>query len=419
MDLKDAILAKEKGSRIDESSIMKIVREYTDGKISEKMMARLLEAIKEHGMEFEETLALTKAIVSTGDIIDLSGVKPPRVDKHSTGGVGDKTTLIVGSLVAATGMHMAKMSGRELGHTGGTLDKLTSIPGVSVEMSKSKFIDQVNKVGLAVISQSEDLVPADKKIYALRDETNTIDSIPLIASSVMSKKIASGADYVVLDVKVGSGAFMKEFGEARDLARVCVDIGNAVGLKTVALISNMKQPLGHAVGNILEVREAIDTLKGQGPRDTTELSFEIVSQLLLMTGEAINKGDARGLLSAELSSDRALEKFGDFISAQGGDRSIIQNPEILPKANLVESLAARSHGLVSEINTEKVGWLAKEIFGLDFQKKIGDEVRIGDELVHIHADSYDQIRNVQRGLEEAITISNQAVSEPLVYSVIR
>lgn len=417
--VEEIIAKKERGCELSESEIDLIVQGYTQGKIPDKEMTPFLAAVYNKGMSFSETVALTRSMINSGETVDLRDVPGSKVDKHSTGGVGDKTTLVVAPLVASCGAKVAKMSGRSLGHTGGTLDKLESIRGFKVNLSKEKFIDQVRRIGIAIVSQTADLVPADKKIYILRDKTGTVSSLPLIASSVMSKKIAAGADAIVLDVKTGSGAFMKTFEKARELAEMCVSIGNLMGKRIVALITNMNQPLGRAVGNALEVREAIETLKGEGPSDLSELSFAIASEMIILSGQALKKEDARELLLDELDSGNALDKMAELIKAQGGDPKVVENPTLLPKAKMIEELSAKKDGYITEIDAEKVGWIAKKLFGLVFHRKIGDGVTRGELIAEIHANRLDDIKEAQTALYGAIDISDRALTEPLIYSIIR
>lgn len=415
----EIVAKKKRGCELAESEIDLIVQGYTEGKISDKQMTPFLKAVYEKGMSFSETVALTRSMINSGEMVDLTDVPGPKVDKHSTGGVGDKTTLVVAPLAAAAGLKVAKMSGRTLGHTGGTLNKLESIPGFQVNLSKEQFIDQVRKIGIAIVSQTADLVPADKKIYTLRDKTGTVSSLSLIASSVMSKKIAAGADAIVLDVKTGTGAFMKTFEGAKELAEMCVSIGHLMRKKVVALITNMNQPLGKAVGNVLEVREAIETLKGYGSPDLTKLAFAIGSQMLILSGQALKEDDARELLLDELATGGALDKFAELIKAQGGDSRVVEKPDILPKAKIVEEFSAEKDGYIAAMDTEKIGLIAKQIFGLVFHQKVGDGVTRGELIAEIHANRLEDIKQTQAALSEAIIVSDRAIPEPLIYSIIR
>jgi pyrimidine-nucleoside phosphorylase len=419
LNVRDIISKKQHGETLGAGEIDAIIQGFSTGRISDRDMTKFLKAVCDNGMDSTETAYMTQSMVMSGEPIDLSEVNPPKVDKHSTGGVGDKTTLVVGPLVAAAGLNMAKMSGRSLGHTGGTINKLEAIPGVTTRLSKKQLIEQVNTMGLAIASQSEDLVPADHKIYALRDKTGTVACTSLIAASVMSKKLAVGADTIVLDVKFGSGAFMKEFNDAKELAELCVKIGTAAERKVVALISNMDQPLGRAVGNVLEVKEAIETLKGRGPRDVTELSLELASELMIQTGTAINKEDARGSLFAEIDSGQALDKFGELIQSQGGDPEVINDLSLLPSAPIVDGFTAATAGYISAMDVEGIGRISKKVFGLMFLKKIGDEVQVGDVIADVHANTIDQAEAAIRELKDMVVIAKRAIVEPLICSVIR
>jgi pyrimidine-nucleoside phosphorylase len=355
------------------------------------------------------------------------------VDKHSTGGVGDKTSLVLAPMVAACGVPVAKMSGRGLGHTGGTIDKLESIKGFSVEMTRETFINNVNTVGLAIGGQTGNLVPADKKLYALRDVTATVDNLSLIASSIMSKKLASGADAIVLDVKVGSGAFMKNVEDAFDLAKEMVDIGTAVGRKTVAIISDMDQPLGNAVGNSIEVMEAIDTLKGHGPCDLYNLCLTLGSQMLILSGKANDPESARNILQNCVSSGAALRKFKEFIVAQGGNPEVIDNTELLPKAQYIEDITASEDGYISRVVADEVGMASlllgagretKEStvdlsVGLLFHKKVGDSVLKGGKIATIYGNNHDKMNMCKERLLRAINISKDNISKnKLIYGVV-
>lgn len=432
MRMVDLIEKKRDGKELSTEEINFIVKGYTEGTIPDYQMSALTMAIYFQDMSERERADLTMAMVQSGDQIDLSAIEGIKVDKHSTGGVGDTTTLVLGPLVAAVGVPVAKMSGRGLGHTGGTIDKLESISGFHVEITNSEFIDLVNKNKLAVIGQTGNLTPADKKLYALRDVTGTVSSIPLIASSIMSKKIAAGADAIVLDVKTGAGAFMKTLDESRKLAEAMVKIGNATGRRTMAIISDMNQPLGYAVGNALEVKEAIDTLNGNGPKDLTELCLTLGSYMVLLAEKASTLEDARAKLEEVLKNGKAIETFQTFIASQGGDPSIITNPDKLPQAKYKFELKAASSGYVSEIIADEVGVAAmllgagratKESIidlavGVVLHKKVGDKVEQGESLATIHSNQED-VREVEERLAKSIKISNSPVdSLPLIYEVI-
>lgn len=389
-------------------------------------------AIYFQDMTQEERVHLTTAMVNSGDQIDLSEIEGIKVDKHSTGGVGDTTTLVLGPLVAAVGVPVAKMSGRGLGHTGGTIDKLEAVPGFHVEITNDEFIRLVNTNKLAVIGQSGDLTPADKSLYALRDVTATVDSIPLIASSIMSKKIAAGADAICLDVKTGNGAFMKDLKDAEALAQAMVEIGKGVGRNTKAIISDMSQPLGFAVGNALEVKEAIDTLKGEGPEDLTELCLTLGSHMVMLAKKASSLEEARALLIEVIDNGQALATFKTFLEAQGGDASVVDDPSQLPDASYKISVPAKADGYVSEIVAEQIGVAAMKLgagratkesvidlaVGVVLHKKVGDAVKKGDTLVTIHSNSenVDEVMNV---IYDSYTIVSEQVDAPtLIYKEI-
>ena len=341
MRMYDIIMKKRNGGELSKEEIDFFVEGYTRGEIPDYQASALMMAIYFRKMTKKETLALTMAMAQSGDMLDLSGIRGIKVDKHSTGGVGDKTSLALAPMVAACGVTVAKMSGRGLGHTGGTIDKLESFPGFTTSLTAERFTENVNRIGMAIMGQTADLAPADKKLYALRDVTATVDNMSLIASSIMSKKLAAGADAIVLDVKTGSGAFMKEEKDARALAEEMVSIGNSAGRRTVAVISDMDQPLGRAVGNALEVREAIDTLRGKGPEDFTELCLTLGSRMLAAGGRAPGEEAARQMLAAAIEDGRALRKLAEFVEAQDGDAAAVYDPELLPKAKIIRPIAAQ------------------------------------------------------------------------------
>lgn len=382
-------------------------------------------------MTDEERAYLTMAMVESGDQIDLSNIEGIKVDKHSTGGVGDTTTLVLAPLVAALDVPVAKMSGRGLGHTGGTIDKLESVEGFHVEISEEAFVKLVNEDKVAVIGQTGNLTPADKKIYALRDVTATVNSIPLIASSIMSKKIAAGADAIVLDVKTGNGAFMKTVDDAEQLAHAMVKIGNQVGRQTMAIISDMSQPLGRAIGNALELQEAIDTLKGEGPEDLTELVLTLGSQMVVLAQKAKDLDEARGMLQEVIDNGKALEKFKTFLSNQGGDASIVDEPSKLPTAQYQFELPAKRSGVVSEMIANEIGIASMMLgagrqtkedvidlaVGLVLNKKVGDRVEEGESLLTIYANSED-VEQVKQKLYDNITISDHAEQPQLIHTII-
>ena len=401
MRMVDLIEKKRDGSELSKEEIEFIIDGFTNGSIPDYQMAAFAMTVFYKDMTVSEIANMTMAMVKSGDQIDLSEIEGIKVDKHSTGGVGDTTTLVLAPLVAAVGVPVAKMSGRGLGHTGGTIDKLESVAGFHVEIDNQQFKELVNKNKIAVIGQTGNLTPADKKLYALRDVTGTVKSIPLIASSIMSKKIASGADAIVLDVKVGAGAFMKDLDEARALAKAMVQIGNNVGRKTMAVISDMNQPLGFAIGNALEVKEAIDTLKGQGPEDLYELCLTLGSHMVYLAKKADSPQAAREMLKEVIKNGKALETFKVFLAAQGGDASVVDNPEKLPVAKYQFEVKAQECGFVSKIVADSIGTAAmilgagratKESIidlsvGIVLHKKIGDKVEKGQPLVTIHSNS--------------------------------
>ena len=355
MRMYDIIMKKRDGQALSTEEISYFVENYTKGLIPDYQASALLMAIFLNKMDKRETLDLTKAIINSGDTFDLSRINGIKVDKHSTGGVGDTTTLVLGPMVAACGVPFVKMSGRGLGHTGGTLDKLESIKGFRVELNNKEFEDIANKINIAICSQTGNITPADKKLYALRDVTATVDNISLITASIMSKKLAVESDGIILDVKVGSGAFMKNIDDAIKLAKEMVDIGNLYGRKTTALVTNMDEPLGKAIGNALEVKEAIETLKGNGPEDLYELSLVLGAKLLVLAEKVDNEIDGRNMLIEAVGSGKALEKLKELVRYQGGDVSYIENPELLPKAKYIMEVKSNDEGYVKSINAEEVG----------------------------------------------------------------
>ncbi|HHQ1025335.1 TPA: pyrimidine-nucleoside phosphorylase, partial [Listeria innocua] len=431
MRMVDIISKKRDGKALSTEEIQFFIDGYTNGEIPDYQASALAMAIFFQDMNDQERADLTMAMVGSGDTIDLSAIEGIKVDKHSTGGVGDTTTLVLAPLVAAVGVPVAKMSGRGLGHTGGTIDKLESIEGFHIELDKKDFINLVNRDKVAVIGQSGNLTPADKKMYALRDVTGTVNSIPLIASSIMSKKIAAGADAIVLDVKTGAGAFMKTDEDAENLAHAMVRIGNNVGRNTMAVISDMSQPLGEAIGNALEVKEAIDTLKGQGPEDLTELVLVLGSQMVVLAKQAETLDEARAKLIEVIENGAALEKFKTFLSNQGGDASIVDHPEKLPQAKYQIEVPAKTSGFVSQIVADEIGIAAMILgagratkedeinlaVGLMLRKKVGDQVKEGDSLVTIFADQED-VENVKAKIYENIKIADQATAPTLIHKII-
>ncbi|MDX5872125.1 pyrimidine-nucleoside phosphorylase [Bacillus cereus group sp. BfR-BA-01344] len=432
MRMVDLIAKKRDGHALTTEEINFIVEGYTNGDIPDYQVSSLAMAIFFQDMNDQERADLTMAMVNSGDTIDLSAIEGVKVDKHSTGGVGDTTTLVLGPLVAALGVPVAKMSGRGLGHTGGTIDKLEAVPGFHVEIENDEFMRLVNENKIAVIGQSGNLTPADKKLYALRDVTATVNSIPLIASSIMSKKIAAGADAIVLDVKTGAGAFMKTDEDAKRLAEAMVRIGNNVGRNTMAVISDMSQPLGEAIGNALEVQEAIDTLQGKGPKDLEELCLTLGSQMVYLAGQASSLEDAREKLIEVMNNGKALESFKTFLSAQGGDVSVVDDPSKLPQAQFKVEVEAKEDGYVSEIVADEIGTAAmllgagratkeSEIdlaVGLMLRKKVGDSVKKGESLVTIYANR-ENVEDVKAKIYENMKISKEHVDAPtLVHGIV-
>lgn len=419
MRMYDVIMKKRNGGELSAEEIKFFVEGYTRGDIPDYQVSALMMAIYFQGMTKAETHALTMAMADSGDTLDLSGIHGIKVDKHSTGGVGDKTSLALIPMVAACGIPVAKMSGRGLGHTGGTIDKLESFPGFSTEISTEQFIANVNRIGIAIMGQTADLAPADKKLYALRDVTATVDNLSLIASSIMSKKLAAGADAIVLDVKTGSGAFMKKEEDALALAQEMVDIGTAAGRHTIAVISDMDQPLGRAVGNALEVKEAIATLNGKGPEDFTELCLTLGSQMLVAGGRTKDTETARELLRQVIADGTALKKLAEFVEAQGGDSSAVYHPELLPKAELVRPIPAPVSGYVQHIACDEIGICSlilgggretKESaidlsVGLILEKKVGDYVEAGEPLAFLHGNDEGKCEAAAQRFLQAYMIS--------------
>lgn len=431
MRMVDLIAKKRDGKELTAEEINFFIDGYTKGDIPDYQVSAMNMAIYFQDMSDRERADLTMAMVNSGETIDLSAIEGIKVDKHSTGGVGDTTTLVLAPLVAALDIPVAKMSGRGLGHTGGTIDKLESIEGFHVEISKDEFVNLVNQHKIAVIGQTGNLTPADKKLYALRDVTATVNSIPLIASSIMSKKIAAGSDAIVLDVKTGAGAFMKTVEDAKELAHAMVSIGNNVGRKTMAVISDMSQPLGAAIGNSLEVQEAIDALRGEGPKDLEELCLALGRQMVYLARKADSLEDAEEKLKEVIRNGKALEKFKEFIQNQGGDPSVVDHPDRLPKAQYLIELPAQQDGVVAELVADEIGTAAmllgagratkeSEIdlaVGLMLNKKVGDTVKKGDSLVTIHANR-ENVDDVKQKLYESIRIADHADAPVLIYDIV-
>lgn len=429
----DIIAKKRDGHELSREELEFFIHGFVRGDIPDYQAAAWLMAVVCRGMSHRETVDLTLIMAHSGDVLDLSEIAPIVADKHSTGGVGDKTTIALAPMVAAAGLPIAKMSGRGLGFTGGTLDKLESIPGYIVPLSREQFLDQLRRVGVVVAGPSADLAPADAKLYALRDVTATIESIPLIASSIMSKKIAAGAHTIVLDVKVGRGAFMKTEEAAIELAQTMVDIGRSLGRRMAAVVSDMNQPLGQAVGNTVEVVEAIETLRGQGPADFTEHCYTVAGQILVAGGVAENRDQARKRLRETIDSGAALEKFAQWIEAQGGDPNVIDDPFIMPWAPVVEEVPAPHSGYIAGIDALEVGLTAVEMgagrekkgepidhgVGIVFGPKVGDFVERGQRLFTLYARDAQSLARARQRLLAAYTWSEAPVEPPpLIHRVI-
>lgn len=420
MRMYDVIQHKRDNKELSGEEIQFFVEEYTAGNIPDYQAAALAMAIFFNGMTPEETAALTLAMAHSGDVMDLTPIKGVKVDKHSTGGVGDKTSLVLGPMVAALGVPVAKMSGRGLGHTGGTIDKLESFPGFQTGIPEQEFFDNVNRIGIAIAGQTGNLAPADKKLYALRDVTATVESIPLIASSIMSKKIAAGADVIVLDVKVGSGAFMKDEESAVKLADTMVRIGDNVGKKTMAVVSDMDEPLGYAVGNALEVKEAIDTLAGNGPQDLYELCLELGSHMVAGAGKAQNCAEAKEMLAGTIKDGSALRKLAELVEAQGGNPEVVYDTELLPKASIEYEYRADTEGYVSRIVCDIVGTSAMVLgggrenkdsvidlsVGIVLEAKKGAYVHKGDVLARFYANDENKLSDAVKRFEDAYVIED-------------
>ena len=433
MRMYDLIMKKRNGGVLNEDEIKFMISGYTEGSIPDYQMSAMMMAIYFQGMNEEETLYLTRAMEYSGETLDLSAIHGIKVDKHSTGGVGDKTSLALTPMVAACGIPVAKMSGRGLGHTGGTIDKLESFPGFTTGISTETFIRNVNDIGIAIMGQTADLAPADKKLYALRDVTATVDNMSLIASSIMSKKLASGADAIVLDVKTGSGAFMKKEEDAFALAKEMTTLGNNAGRKTYAVISDMDQPLGFAVGNALEVREAIETLQGNGPDDFVELCMTLGSYMLIAGGKASDVEEAKGYLKKVIEDGSALQKLGQFVRAQGGDDRAVFEPELLPKASIVADILSDREGYISHIECDEIGVCSlilgggretkeSEIdlsVGLVLRGKVGDFVKKGESIAVIHGNDRDKIAQAKERFLKAYSFSKSPVEKkPFIKGVI-
>lgn len=423
MRMYDLIMKKRNGGTLDSEEINYMISEYTAGSIPDYQMSAMMMAVYFNGMTDKETADLTMAMAHSGDMLDLSAIEGVKVDKHSTGGVGDKTSIALAPMVAACGVKIAKMSGRGLGHTGGTIDKLESFAGFSTGISSEHFIDQVNEIGISIMGQTLDLAPADKKLYALRDVTATVDNMSLIASSIMSKKLASGADAIVLDVKTGSGAFMKKEEDAFALAKEMVELGKHAGRKMAAIVSDMDQPLGFAVGNALEVKEAIETLKGNGPADFVELCMTLGAQMIIAGRMAENTEQATAMLKDVIADGTALDKLAAFVEAQGGDTSAVYDTSLLPEASIIEEITSEKEGYVEKIICDEIGICSlilgggretkeSEIdlsVGLVLHKKVGDYVKKGESLATIHANDSNKLAQAKERFLKAYSFSDKAV----------
>ena len=434
MRMYDLILKKKQGKELNTEEINWMIKEFTEGRIPDYQMSAMTMAICFQGMDKRETFDLTMAMRDSGDVLDLSRIDGIKVDKHSTGGVGDKVSLVLTPIVASLGVPVAKMSGRGLGHTGGTIDKLESFSGFSTEISEEKFIDSVNTIGIAIAGQTANLAPADKKLYALRDVTATVDQMSLIASSIMSKKLASGADAIVLDVKTGNGAFMQKEEDAIALAKAMVDIGNRAGKQTVAVITDMDEPLGNAVGNALEIKEVIDALHGDGPEDLMEVVYVLGTQMLLLAKRAEDEEIARNLITESIQERKALKKFAEFIENQGGNREEILHLDMLPKARYVIPVLAEEEGCIERILAQDIGIACMTLgggrenkestidhgVGIILTKKISDTVKKGETLALIHANSKEKAVLASGLIKNAYQIAKEpAKKAPMVKCIIR
>lgn len=421
MRMYDLILKKKQGGELSTDEIRYMIEGFTEGSIPDYQMSAMTMAICFRGMTPRETVDLTLAMRDSGDVLDLSGIKGVKVDKHSTGGVGDKTSLALTPIIAALGVPVAKMSGRGLGHTGGTIDKLECFDGFTTALSEEQFAGNVNTIGIAIAGQTANLAPADKKLYALRDVTATVDQMSLIASSIMSKKLASGSDAIVLDVKTGNGAFMKKLEDSRALAKEMVSIGTMAGKKTVAVITDMDQPLGRAVGNSLEVREAIDTLRGEGPADFKEVVFALGSQMLMLAGRAVDEREARALMEGVIQDGSALDKFAQFVRAQGGDAAPVYDTSLLPVAGKTLEVTAKESGYVHRILAEDIGIACMTLgggretkesaidlsVGIILEKKNGDAVSDGEVLATIYGNDDAKMQAAYEKIAHAYEIAKE------------
>ncbi len=433
MTMYDIIYKKREGGELTKEEIDFFIEGYTRGDIPDYQASAFLMAVYFRGLTKKETFMLTDAMRYSGDNIDLSSISGIKVDKHSTGGVGDKTTLIVGPLAASCGVPIAKMSGRGLGFTGGTIDKLESISGYRTSVESQEFIDTVNSVGISVIGQTAHIAPADKKLYALRDVTATVDNMGLISGSIMSKKLASGSDAIVLDVKCGSGAFMKDFDSALKLADYMVEIGHSAGKKTAAFITDMAQPLGSAVGNALEVKEAINVLKGEGPEDITELSLQLSAYMVFLGEKAKTYEEAYQMVETNLKNLKGLEKFSQFVKAHGGNENIIYDFNLFPTAKIKVNVLANQEGYVETIHADDIGRAALALgagrhkkedkidlsAGILLQKKMGDKVTVGDVIAEIHGNEDEKVKEAKAIIEKAYKVSkNKQIKQKLIKALI-
>ncbi len=429
----ELIKKKREGKSLDKEEISYIVKGFVSGEIPDYQISAFMMAVCFQGMDSDETATLTDEMMRSGDLIDLSEIPGIKVDKHSTGGVGDKTTLILAPLVAAAGIPVAKMSGRGLGHTGGTLDKMESIKGLSVDMGGEEFIDKVKRYNIAICGQNKSLVPADKKLYALRDVTGTVDNISLIASSIMSKKLACGADAIVIDIKVGDGAYMKTVGQAEELAKVLISIGAKMNRKVRAVITAMHEPLGMTIGNALEVKEAIDTLQGKGPTDLTELCYELGSHMLVLAQVAKNKNEARKTLEQLIESGAAFDKFKELVRIQKGDISVIENTDLLPKTEYSREYKSKKDGYINQLNALDIGLASVKLgagretkasqidfgAGIVLKKKIGDFVKKGETLAILYANDSSFFDKAIEFMDDAYEIAAEKAKEkPLIIKTI-
>ena len=432
MRMYDIIAKKRDGLELTTEEIQFFIKEYTAGNIPDYQASALLMAIFLRKMNTRETVDLTHAMMNSGDVIDLSKIHGVKVDKHSTGGVGDTTTLILGPLVAACGVPVAKMSGRGLGHTGGTLDKLESIEGFQIEVTIDDFIKNVNEYKIAVVGQTSNIAPADKKLYALRDVTATVDNISLIAASVMSKKLAAGSDAIVLDVKCGSGAFVKDLEGAKELASAMVDIGTNMNRNTIGVITDMEQPLGFAIGNALEVKEAIDTLKNQGPEDLTDLVIVLATNMVLLSGVVDNLKVAEELVREKLENGQAFDKFKEFVKIQGGNPDVIDNPDLLPGSSIKLDVLSEIDGHVKAIKSDDVGIAAMVLgagretkddvldlgAGIVLNKKVGDSISKGEVIATLYTNKEDKLEDAKKRLLDAYTFTSEEVSPRMLIKAI-